>query len=180
MTNAAGALGTIETVQTGPTHSFSFTYDDGKGWTSVNAPTVIELLEAIEARSKALAAFAASRNALSAADAKAIADAKVNRADDEAREALQAKRNAAKPEPQAEVAAETESAEPASNEPASADVIAKVEYAQVSAAVLSLVKAKGRDAAVAVLSEFGVGNAKELAEDRWAEALDRLNAELGA
>ncbi len=55
----------------------------------------------------------------------------------------------------------------------------KVEYAQVSAAVLDVVAKKGRDAALAVLAEFGVDNAKKLTEGQWAGALAALQAKLG-
>ena len=156
---------------------------------TIQGETLETFAERIAAVNAQFATLATSRNALSAADKKAIADAKANKADDEAREALQAKRNAGRagkaeepldgtPSPAPAAEEKAPAAEPA--EVSASDEAPKIEYAQVSTAVLSLVKAKGRDAAVAVLSQFGVGNAKELAEAQWPEALEALNAELTA
>lgn len=49
-----------------------------------------------------------------------------------------------------------------------------VEYAQVRTAVNQLAAAKGRQAVIDILDEFGVDNATKLKEEQWADALARL------
>lgn len=69
---------------------------------------------------------------------------------------------AAKPEPKPEAPVEQPAAQA---EAADAPTIA---IADVNAAVIGLAKAKGRDAAVAVLKEFGVAKAPELKVEQYA------------
>lgn len=141
---------------------------------TIQGETLETFAERIAAVNAQFATLASSRNALSAAASEPKMKPKpAPKADEGKAEDPKNVVNAAET-PTASPAAETASAavSPADD--------AKIEYAQVSTAVLSLVKAKGRDAAVAVLSQFGVGNAKELAEAQWPEALEALNAELTA
>lgn len=63
---------------------------------------------------------------------------------------------------------------------ASQSAAPEVTYDQVREAVLKLSATKGRDAAIGVLDTFGVGNAKELTEDQWAEAVAALTEALAA
>lgn len=66
------------------------------------------------------------------------------------------------PAPQAASAASsTEPAQPAADTPA-------IAIAEVNAAIIALAKAKGRDAAVAVLGTFGVAKAPELKVEQYA------------
>lgn len=67
----------------------------------------------------------------------------------------------AKPEPKPEAPVEQPAAEAAADTPA-------ISIADVNAAVIGLAKAKGRDAAVAVLKEFGVAKAPELKVEQYA------------
>lgn len=71
------------------------------------------------------------------------------------------------PDPAEEIAAAERGEEPA---------LPAIEYSTVAAAVLGLVKAKGKDTAIGVLANFGVGNAKELTVEQYAEALEALTA----
>lgn len=52
-----------------------------------------------------------------------------------------------------------------------------VKYDDLKAAVFKLA-GKSRDAAIAINKQFGVATMKELAADRWAEALAAVNAKL--
>lgn len=61
----------------------------------------------------------------------------------------------------APAASSTDSEQPAGDAPA-------IAIADVNAAIIGLAKAKGRDAAVAVLKEFGVAKAPELKADQYA------------
>lgn len=61
----------------------------------------------------------------------------------------------------APAASSTDSEQPAADAPA-------VTIADVNAAIIGLAKAKGRDAAVAVLKDFGVAKAPELKVDQYA------------
>lgn len=70
----------------------------------------------------------------------------------------------------APVAAPEQSAQPPADQPA-------VKYDDLKAAVFKLA-GKSRDAAVAINKQFGVATMKELAADRWAEALAAVNAKL--
>lgn len=63
--------------------------------------------------------------------------------------------------PAAPAASSTDSEQPAADAPA-------VTIADVNAAIIGLAKAKGRDAAVAVLKDFGVAKAPELKADQYA------------
>lgn len=55
-----------------------------------------------------------------------------------------------------------------------------VSYAQVADAVLALIKARGRGAAVAVLQAQGVARAPDLKPEQYREALDALTEALTA
>lgn len=68
---------------------------------------------------------------------------------------------APKAEPKVEAPAEQAAEQPAADVPA-------IAIADVNAAIIGLAKAKGRDAAVAVLKEFGVAKAPELKADQYA------------
>lgn len=72
----------------------------------------------------------------------------------------------AKAEPKVEAPVE-QAAQP---EPAAADAPA-IAIADVNAAIIALAKAKGRDAAVAVLGTFGVAKAPELKVDQYADVV---------
>lgn len=90
--------------------------------------------------------------------------------------AAPAKAEAKKPaavSPQSETAA----AQPASKPEASTSVAA-VTYDDVKALVLQVSKDKGRDAAAAVLSGFGVAKAPELKPEQYADAVAQLKAAL--
>ncbi len=52
-------------------------------------------------------------------------------------------------------------------------------YADVSEATLRLVAGKGKPAAVALLSRFGVSNARELGDGQWHDYLAAVTAALG-
>lgn len=67
-------------------------------------------------------------------------------------------------------------ATPAGDPPSTADAPA-VKYDDLKAAVFKLA-GKSRDAAVAINKAFGVATMKELAADRWADALAAVNAKL--
>lgn len=53
-------------------------------------------------------------------------------------------------------------------------------YAQIGPMITSLVKAKGRDAAVALLKSFGVANGKELKPEQYADVAAKITAQLEA
>jgi hypothetical protein len=71
---------------------------------------------------------------------------------------------------------ETKASEPetkpveAKTQPAAADAPA-IAIADVNAAIIALAKAKGRDAAVAVLGTFGVAKAPELKAEQYADVV---------
>lgn len=66
-------------------------------------------------------------------------------------------------------------AEPKVEQPAPA---AQVDYATAAAEVTKLSRAKGRDAAVALLARFGAAKLPEVAPERYAEVVDAVAAEL--
>lgn len=115
---------------------------------------------------------AEARAALAALDS-----AEINRADDTARTNLQAKRDAvkaAKPKPQKdETPAKVGQAEP---EPAAE--VPTVDYPTVQAAILKVANAKGRDAALSLLTQFNVKAGKELKPEQYEAALAAFNAAL--
>ena len=60
------------------------------------------------------------------------------------------------------------------SEPAHADPeVAVIEYNDIKKAVMATSLAKGREAAVALLAEFGAKKGDEVPEERWAEFLAR-------
>jgi hypothetical protein len=59
--------------------------------------------------------------------------------------------------------------------PAAAPVV--IEYSTLQKAVLALA-GKSRDAAAAIAASFGVKTFKELAQDKWADALEAVNERL--
>lgn len=69
------------------------------------------------------------------------------------------------------VKAEPEPAVEPEGEPA--EVAVAVDYTQVKAAVLSVHKTKGREAAVDLLAEFDAKNGSDLTEEQWAPFLAR-------
>jgi hypothetical protein len=73
---------------------------------------------------------------------------------------------AAAPEKKPEPSATTQAADA----PAAADTPA-IAVADVNASIIALAKAKGRDAAVAVLQQFGVAKVPELKADQYADVL---------
>lgn len=79
----------------------------------------------------------------------------------EAAEGNDAAASSAPASPAAPAASSTDSEQPAADAPA-------VTIADVNAAIIGLAKAKGRDAAVAVLKDFGVAKAPELKADQYA------------
>lgn len=115
---------------------------------------------------------AEARAALAALDS-----AEVNRADDTARASLQAKRDAvkaAKPKaPKEEPPAQVEAAapEPEQEKPS-------IDYPTVQAAILKVANAKGRDAALGLLTKFNVKAGKELKPEQYEAALAAFNAAL--
>jgi hypothetical protein len=121
---------------------------------------------------------------LSADEERAIANAESHKADDEAREALQAERDAKKParKPKAAVgnAGETPpaTAEEAAPEPETATEVASPSElsfdTDVAPVVLRKVQTAGKPAVEAVLSEFGVDRASQLEAARWPELLEKL------
>ncbi len=72
---------------------------------------------------------------------------------------------------------ETAAAQPASK-PVASTSVAAVTYDDVKALVLQVSKDKGRDAAAAVLSGFGVAKAPELKPEQYADAVAQLKAAL--
>lgn len=72
---------------------------------------------------------------------------------------------------------ETAAAQPASK-PVASTSAAAVTYDDVKALVLQVSKDKGRDAAAAVLSGFGVAKAPELKPEQYADAVAQLKAAL--
>jgi hypothetical protein len=134
---------------------------------TITADTLEDFAEWLAHTNAQFARLAASKNEISSPTPSIQLDEKVVKAA-LTKAKKDAKAGAAEPaaepveEPATETAPEAEATPPA------------LEYGDVSAAVLALVKAKGRDAAVAVLSEFGVPHAKELQPGQWAEALKAL------
>ena len=64
-------------------------------------------------------------------------------------------------------------------EPAAEPEALAVDYAQVKTAVMAVSKAKGRDAAVALLGEFDAKVGGDLAEEQWGPFLARAAEVLG-
>jgi hypothetical protein len=132
-----------------------------------------------------LKGLVAPLSGLSSADLKAVEDARVNKADDEAREALQAARTSAtkaarKPKAAVGNAGETP---PATAEEAAPEAETATEVASpselsfdtdVAPVVLRKVQTAGKPAVEAVLSEFGVDRASQLEAARWPELLEKL------
>lgn len=139
---------------------------------TITGSTLEEFAARIAHTNEQFAALASSRNALSTAAKAPKAELPPGIA--AVKESIE-KHDAAR---KAAVAAETPAEEPKAETPAD-EPAAALEYADVSKAVLDLVKAKGRDAAVEVLTQFGVSHAKELKPEQWAEALEALNAAKG-
>lgn len=87
-------------------------------------------------------------------------------------EAVEQKAEKPKAKKAAPVAAEPETATPdappaAQPEEATQPDAPQCTYEEVAAAVKHVATVKGRDAAVALLAEFGATNAKQLTEDKW-------------
>lgn len=59
-------------------------------------------------------------------------------------------------------------------------VTSKPTYEHVSKAIVSLHRAKGREAALAVLQKFGLENAREAVEDQWLAIIDEATKALEA
>jgi hypothetical protein len=89
--------------------------------------------------------------------------------------ALTGKPKAAKaaPEPVVEPATVPE------QEPAAEPEAPAVDYNQVKTAVMAVSKAKGRDAAVALLGEFDAKVGGDLTEEQWGPFIDRAAEVLG-
>lgn len=87
---------------------------------------------------------------------------------------------AAAPAPSTEQQAPPPSTAPTADASSASDKAAPVTYDQVAAAVFAIVKAKGRDAAVAALKSLGVSKAPELKADQYPSALVQLEAVLEA
>ncbi|MDZ7918490.1 hypothetical protein [Rhodoferax sp.] len=69
-------------------------------------------------------------------------------------------------------------AAPIASKPEASTSVAAVTYDDVKALVLQVSKDKGRDAAAAVLSGFGVAKAPELKPEQYADAVVQLKAAL--
>jgi len=132
-----------------------------------------------------LKGLVAPLSGLSSADLKAVEDARVNKADDEAREAMQAACTSAtkavrKPKAAVGNAGETPpaTAEEAAPEPETATEVASPSElsfdTDVAPVVLRKVQTAGKPAVEAVLSEFGVERASQLEAARWPELLEKL------
>ncbi len=78
----------------------------------------------------------------------------------------------AKPEPKAKVkkdaAATKAPAKAVANAPAAPDTPTEIPYAQAAAAVKNLILIKGRDAGVALLSQFGVPSLRDAKPEQYA------------
>jgi len=124
------------------------------------------------------------RASLTVEQAKDLADAQANREDDAAREALQAKRDAAK-KPKAAKAAATSTPEAAavtSESAAASDTAAEEKHVvvreeppvtleEVRAKLAALSQAGKKAEAKALLDQFGVAKLTDLPSDKYAEVL---------
>ena len=54
-----------------------------------------------------------------------------------------------------------------------------IDYAAVKKATMDLISKKGKPAALALLTEFGVDAAPKLPEDKWGDFIEAANAEAG-
>lgn len=118
---------------------------------------------------------------------RSLHNTSVNAADDAAREALQAQRDAAKagvaegapsPEPVREEPASTAPTE-ASATPTAEKSSAELNFdTDVAPYVLQVVKEKGKPVAQEILDQFGVEKASLLDRDRWPELVSMLKAAL--
>lgn len=127
------------------------------------------------------------RASLTVEQAKDLADAEANRADDAAREALQAKRDAAKKQKAAKAAATpaaaetapTEAAEPApaTESPSEKELAVREEppvtLEEVRAKLAAISQAGKKAEAKALLDQFGVAKLTDLPADKYAELLAR-------
>jgi hypothetical protein len=151
-----------------------------------------DLFAKIARRNEQLAAWAASRNAITTASPAASPTAD-STSGSEGRPARKRKPAAETGEEHgggkggsgdAKAAAEetdTTVVEPeGATEPAAAEDASAVTYDDVRNAVVGLAAAKGRDAAIAVLDQFGVDHASKLTEAQWPEALAALTDAQGA
>lgn len=68
--------------------------------------------------------------------------------------------------------------DPAAEKPAEAPATTGVTYDDAKAAITALVKAKGRDAGLAVLATFGTDSALKVPEDDWQKLIDACNEAL--
>lgn len=80
----------------------------------------------------------------------------------------------AKAEPKAEPKAKSDTASDTGNE----SEASAVTYEDVSNAIVTLHRTKGRDAAVALLQRFGLENARGATEDQWADIVAAAKEEL--
>lgn len=181
-----------------PAPRVSLTIEDAYGYARFDADDLDGVFAAIEHRNQQLAAYAASRNAISTATASPIPTAdstsgsearparkrkaggetgggmetgKGENGDAEAADEAQAPlaaSDAASAEETAGSASDTASPEDDTDAPQAAS------YDDVKNAVVALAAAKGRDAAVAVLDQFGVDHASKLTEEQWPEAVQAL------
>ncbi len=109
---------------------------------------------------------------------QSLQSAAVNAEDDKYRSSLQAKREVAKAaKPKAEKVEKVAPAEQAVVETAEQSAPA-VDYPTVQAAILKVANAKGREAALEILSGFGAKAGKELKPEQYEAALAAFNAEL--
>lgn len=81
------------------------------------------------------------------------------------------------PAPKAEKAATTKKTEKAASTPAAEPEAEAIPYETVKTATLEFIKVKGRDAFTALAAQFGVGSAKDLKPEQYAEYLEKLEAE---
>jgi hypothetical protein len=119
----------------------------------------------------------------------------INAADDAAREALQAKRNATKaevaeaapvdptPAPKSAPVAEVSESQPTTTEPSStpapAASVSELSFeTDVTPVVLAVVQTKGKPVVEEILSQFGVARASQLDPARWPELLAALQDKL--
>jgi hypothetical protein len=147
-----------------------------------------ETAEEVFAQLKGLVAPVAG---MSSADLKAVEDARVNKADDEAREAMQAERDAKKParKPKAEKPVEgnvstSNETDVSSSEASEPSVGAEEKTPEagetlnyetgVAPKVLEAVARVGKPAVEALYEEYGITRASQLDPARWPELLARL------
>jgi len=76
--------------------------------------------------------------------------------------------------------ASSQSAKPAETEQQGSTAATEITYQDAANAVTKLSRAKGRDAAVAVLKQFDAANLKEVKPEQFAEVIAAVNEVLGA